>query len=80
MSIETGLAGTVVIVTGAAAGIGRATALRFAKEGAKVAAWDVADAGAALADELQAAGGEATLRREGQRRRRRPRSRRPSPR
>ena len=55
MSIETGLAGKSVVVTGAAAGIGKATALRFAKEGSKVAAWDVADA-AALADELKAAG------------------------
>jgi 3-oxoacyl-[acyl-carrier protein] reductase len=42
--IETGLEGKVVIVTGAAAGIGRATALRFAEEGCRVAAWDIADA------------------------------------
>jgi 3-oxoacyl-[acyl-carrier protein] reductase len=39
--IETGLAGKVVIVTGAAAGIGRATARRFAAEGCRVAWWDV---------------------------------------
>jgi 3-oxoacyl-[acyl-carrier protein] reductase len=31
----------VVIVTGAAAGIGRATAARFAADGARVVAWDV---------------------------------------
>ncbi len=42
----------VVIVTGAAAGIGRATARRFARDGARVAVWDVAAAGA-LADELK---------------------------
>jgi 3-oxoacyl-[acyl-carrier protein] reductase len=34
----------VVIVTGAAAGIGRAIARRFAKEGCHVAAWDLNDA------------------------------------
>ncbi|HEV3332422.1 MAG TPA: 3-oxoacyl-ACP reductase FabG [Bryobacteraceae bacterium] len=42
--IETGLRDKVVIVTGAAAGIGRATARRFMQEGCRVAAWDVTDA------------------------------------
>jgi 3-oxoacyl-[acyl-carrier protein] reductase len=41
--IETGLQGKVVVVTGAAAGIGRATARRFAGEGCRVASWDVKD-------------------------------------
>lgn len=58
--IETGLAGKVVLVTGAAAGIGRATARRFAAEGARVAAWDVATEGAeALVAELDDIGTEA---------------------
>jgi len=39
--IETGLQNRVVIVTGAAAGIGRATAAGFAREGCRVASWDV---------------------------------------
>jgi len=56
--IETGLKDKVVIVTGAAAGIGRGTALRFAEEGCRVAAWDVNDEGAAaLEAEIAAAGG-----------------------
>jgi len=41
--IETGLAGKVAVVTGAAAGIGKATAHRFAAEGCRVASWDVKD-------------------------------------
>ena len=36
-----GLNSKVVIVTGAAAGIGRATACRFSEEGCRVAAWDL---------------------------------------
>jgi 3-oxoacyl-[acyl-carrier protein] reductase len=49
----------VVIITGAAAGIGRATALRFAREGARVAAWDVSEGAAeAVSAGLREAGGE----------------------
>ncbi len=60
MSVETGLQDKVVIVTGAMAGIGRAVARRFAAEGAKVAAWDIAGGGGdALVNELCAAGGQA---------------------
>jgi 3-oxoacyl-[acyl-carrier protein] reductase len=59
MSLETGLEGKVVIVTGAAAGIGRATARRFAAEKARVAAWDIAGAQAAIVtEELCAAAGD----------------------
>jgi 3-oxoacyl-[acyl-carrier protein] reductase len=60
--IETGLENKVVIVTGGAAGIGRATALRFAREGARVAAWDVDDRSASeLVAALEAAGGQGSF-------------------
>jgi len=41
--IETGLNGKVVIVTGGAAGIGKATVDAFVGEGCRVAVWDVSD-------------------------------------
>ncbi len=60
---DTGLRGKVVIVTGAAAGIGLATARRFASEGCRVAAWDVNEAGKEeLLRELAALGGEPLFR------------------
>jgi 3-oxoacyl-[acyl-carrier protein] reductase len=52
-----GLKDKVVIVTGAARGIGRATARRFCEEGAQVVVADFDEAGAhAAADELKKAG------------------------
>jgi len=54
---KTGLRNKAVIITGAADGIGRATASRFAEEGARVSAWDVNEAaGEALPATLREAG------------------------
>jgi NAD(P)-dependent dehydrogenase (short-subunit alcohol dehydrogenase family) len=56
----TGLENSSVVVTGAGSGIGRAAALRFAAEGARVVVADInADGAEAVVQEIQAAGGTA---------------------
>jgi 3(or 17)beta-hydroxysteroid dehydrogenase len=53
-------AGKIALVTGASSGIGRATSIMLAREGAKVVVTDVQDPeGRAVADEIITAGGEA---------------------
>jgi NAD(P)-dependent dehydrogenase (short-subunit alcohol dehydrogenase family) len=54
------LEGKVALITGASSGIGRESALLFAREGAKIVVADVSDAaGAAVVGEIEAAGGAA---------------------
>ncbi len=57
-----GVESQVVIVTGAASGFGRATAIRFAREGARVVVVDLdEDRAAATVDEARALGSDARL-------------------
>jgi NAD(P)-dependent dehydrogenase (short-subunit alcohol dehydrogenase family) len=56
------LSGKVAIITGAASGIGRATAIRFANEGARVVVADINEDGArSCVAEINAGGGEAIV-------------------
>jgi len=58
------LDGKVAIITGAASGIGRATALLFGREGAQLVVADVAEeSGRELAEAIRKAGGDATFHR-----------------
>ncbi|MFC9119847.1 SDR family NAD(P)-dependent oxidoreductase [Streptomyces sp. NPDC057067] len=60
MSVTTSSQGRSVIVTGAGSGIGRATALLFTEEGARIVVADVDNAAArAVAEEVERAGGTA---------------------
>jgi NAD(P)-dependent dehydrogenase (short-subunit alcohol dehydrogenase family) len=60
--METNLRGKTVLITGAAKGIGRATALAFAKEGCRIAAVDIDKADLdSLVSEVKAMGGEAAI-------------------
>lgn len=57
-----GLAGKTALVTGAGSGIGRASAFRFAEEGANVVVADIVeDTGRETAERIEDAGGNATF-------------------
>ena len=57
--MDMGLAGKIILITGAAKGIGQATALAFAREGARLGLLDIDSEGLeALKGEVKALGSE----------------------
>ncbi|WP_026373478.1 SDR family NAD(P)-dependent oxidoreductase [Agrococcus lahaulensis] len=61
MAADLDFTGRTVLITGAATGIGRATALAFGEHGANVVIGDIDDRGAQTAEAIRAAGGKSVF-------------------